>query len=204
VAVYMVGGGPIVGVNEGSRGGQRTRIFQCATGSVTAQRLTAFFPGRGPTRLSHCARAPRTPGAPNASRLRRRRPHARHLEPRHPQPQPPPPPPTPPTPPTPKGANLLDIEAKTGAKLIVADSGEVFIYAPTRRQYDHAAEAVMEVEGRSISEGTTYRVKVRPTVGRVLLLPEIGGFLVRMHAFFCMSVSICVCAYMSVCARVRV
>jgi hypothetical protein len=67
-----------------------------------------------------------------------------------------------PTPPkkTWQGINLLDIEAKTGGRLIVADSGEVFVYAPTRRRYDHAVEAVVEVEGRSIREGDTYRVKV--------------------------------------------
>ncbi|GBF93759.1 polyribonucleotide nucleotidyltransferase mitochondrial [Raphidocelis subcapitata] len=59
-----------------------------------------------------------------------------------------------------QGVNLLDIEAKTGARLIVADSGDVFIYAPTRRQYDHAVGAVLEVEGRSIREGDTYRVRV--------------------------------------------
>jgi hypothetical protein len=57
--------------------------------------------------------------------------------------------------------NLLDIEAKTGARLIVTDSGDVFIYAPTQRQYDHAVGAVLEVEGRSIREGDTYRVRVR-------------------------------------------
>lgn len=48
---------------------------------------------------------------------------------------------------------MLGIEEATGARLVVYESGEVALYAPTRPQYEAAHEAVMEVEGRSIKEG---------------------------------------------------
>jgi len=56
------------------------------------------------------------------------------------------------------GCNLEAIEAATGGRLAVSETGEVDIYAPTAAQWDHAATAVLEVEGGSVVEGGVYRV----------------------------------------------
>jgi polyribonucleotide nucleotidyltransferase len=58
------------------------------------------------------------------------------------------------------GCNLEAIEAATGGRLSVSESGSVGIYAPTGAQWDHAATAVLEVEGGSVVEGGVYRVRV--------------------------------------------
>jgi polyribonucleotide nucleotidyltransferase len=58
------------------------------------------------------------------------------------------------------GCNLESIEAATGGRLAVAETGEIAIYAPTASQWDHAATACLEVEGGSVVEGGVYRVKV--------------------------------------------
>lgn len=60
-----------------------------------------------------------------------------------------------------QGCNLLEIESQTGGRLMVSDTGEVDVYAPTRQQYDHVVLAIQEVEGKSIQAGEVYRVKVR-------------------------------------------
>jgi hypothetical protein len=69
----------------------------------------------------------------------------------------------------PQGRNLLHIEAVTGSRVMVADNGEVEIYAPTRRQYEHAVECIAVVEGLTIQEGEVYKVKVK----RALPLPYV-------------------------------
>jgi polyribonucleotide nucleotidyltransferase len=58
------------------------------------------------------------------------------------------------------GCNLEAIEAATGGRLSVSESGDVSIYAPTGAQWDHAATSVLEVEGGGVVEGGVYRVKV--------------------------------------------
>jgi len=56
-----------------------------------------------------------------------------------------------------QGCNLTAIEEVTGGRLVVGDTGEVALYAPTAAAYDHALEAVAEVEGRSFRKGETVR-----------------------------------------------
>jgi hypothetical protein len=60
-----------------------------------------------------------------------------------------------------QGLNLKAIEGRTEARLIVSDTGEVSIYAPTQLAYEHAVAAVQEVEGLSYKAGQVFNVKVR-------------------------------------------
>lgn len=59
-----------------------------------------------------------------------------------------------------QGVNLSAIEEKTAGRLIVADTGEVSVYAPTQRAYAHAVAAAQEVEGLSYKAGQVFSVKV--------------------------------------------
>lgn len=56
--------------------------------------------------------------------------------------------------------NVRRVEAATGARFSVDDTGLVRIFAPSRKQYDAAVEAVKEAEGANILQGLTYRVRV--------------------------------------------
>ena len=53
----------------------------------------------------------------------------------------------------PAGANVMHIEETSGARLVVHESGEVALYAPTRRQFFRARDMVLEVEGHSVQTG---------------------------------------------------
>lgn len=60
----------------------------------------------------------------------------------------------------PAGSRLEEIEEATGGRIIVNDTGEVEVYAPTARQYSAAISAVKEVEGANVKEGQVYNVQV--------------------------------------------
>lgn len=68
----------------------------------------------------------------------------------------------------------MQIEETCGATLLVDDSGDITVYAPTQEQYLHALAAVQEVEGRGVQAGDIYNVKVLRVVdfGAYVSLPN--------------------------------
>ena len=73
-----------------------------------------------------------------------------------------------------QGSTLLQIEETCGVTLLVDDSGDITVYAPTQQQYLHALAAIQEVEGRGVQAGDIYNVKVLRVVdfGAYVSLPN--------------------------------
>lgn len=78
------------------------------------------------------------------------------------------------------GSKVDAVMERSGAVLIVNDTGDVDIYGPTARRYAAALEAVRDVEGSNIKAGESYLVKVVSVkdVGAHVELPNgVQGYL---------------------------
>lgn len=72
-----------------------------------------------------------------------------------------------------EGEHIHRIMGDTGSAIIVGETGEVDIYAPTRANYDAAVYEVQDVEGAHLHEGDVVRVRVFEVkdYGAMVLLP---------------------------------